>query len=95
MYLLTFHTKPLPSHPEFDETGGAYVNCYIVAEDLEAANKIASEEITANNWRILELDESTIIKSAEDVDPEKLEYYEQALIDKEVFVFYTYPLNEE
>lgn len=92
MFLITYHIKPKPLNPEFNKIGGAYVNCYIEADNFEEADLIARGEVENNNWDIYEYDSSKIVTQKDYIDnDENREYFEQALIDKEVFVFFTYP----
>lgn len=85
---ITYHVKPI----EPSDIGGAYVNCFIESNSSKRAQEIAERQITELNWQIIEMEELTVINQ-DTVDDDKREYYEQALIDKEVFVFYTYPLE--
>ena len=95
MYLLTYHVQPNPHNPEHEEIGGAYVNCYIEADTFEEADFIAKGDLEKNQWRILELDDARIVSREDYADEdEDLEFYQQALIDKEVFVFHMYPIEE-
>ncbi|MCB9173473.1 MAG: hypothetical protein H6589_02600 [Flavobacteriales bacterium] len=95
MFLLTYNVKPNTTNVEYIETCGAFVNCFIEADSFDEANLIARGGIEMNDWRIIELEEFKTITYDDFLDDsDKREYYEQALIDKEVFVFHTYP-NEE
>ncbi|MDN4165477.1 hypothetical protein QWY31_08195 [Cytophagales bacterium LB-30] len=61
-----------------------------MTDTLKNADKIARQEIEEMDWFILEREEVQTIDN-ESIEDDKKEYYEQALIDKTVFVFYTYP----
>jgi hypothetical protein len=67
----------------------AYVSCWVNDSGRENALRKAVTEIQARGWSVTEVIEDYPI-SREDysLKPEGLEYYEQALIDGEVFVFY-------
>ena len=95
MYLLTYHVLPSAEHPETNELGGAYVNCFIERKDLLSAEQTARQLVENERWEIDKLDNSQLLESENDVGDEKLEYYRQALIDKEVLVFHSYPINEK
>ncbi|WP_320004010.1 hypothetical protein [Shiella aurantiaca] len=87
---MTYHVKPTSNKKDINDTKGAFVNCYIVTDTLKNADKIARQEIEEMDWFILEREEVQTIDN-ESIEDDKKEYYEQALIDKTVFVFYTYP----
>ncbi len=90
MFLLTYHVKPTVDRQDNKGTSGAFVNCYIITDSLKTADKIARREIKEQNWDILEQEDAQTVDS-ESIADDKREYYNQALIDKTVFVFYTYP----
>lgn len=94
MKFITYHVKPNEEFDNLEEIGGAYVNCFIESDSSQRAQEIAIKKIAELNWKIIELEELSNMDE-ESVSDEKREYYEQALIDKEVFVFYNYPLNEQ
>lgn len=76
--------------------GGAAVGCWIKNQTEENAYLIAKGIIEKNGWKVLRLDEQYPI-SEEDYDNKSAgrEYFELALIDEEVFVFHTFPENEQ
>ena len=86
MYFITYHGQPLIST---DDSVGAYINCYIVKETIEEAEKISRQEIKDLNWKILNLEEAIEI-DFETLSVDGKKYYEQALIDHSVYVFHTY-----
>lgn len=95
IFLLTYHGMPQPELEE-EDVAGAYINCWIEAENFEQADTVARQEIEEMKWRILDLDEAyTVTKEDYLEDTNELEYYEQALIDKQVYVFHTYPTEEK
>jgi hypothetical protein len=96
MYLFTFLAVPTPDAKEFHEAGGAYVNCWIQSDDRHRAEERATELIEEYGWAVEALEEGAIV-SGEDYPPgeEDREFYEQALIEREVLVFNTWPRGEE
>jgi len=94
MYFLTYHCKPNKESTDYNKVAGAFVNCYIESESIKQAEKISRLEILKNNWRILSLEDSYSIDS-ETISEKGRKYYDQALIDKIVFVYHTYDSNEE
>ena len=81
---------PTFSHKE--EYGGAQVGCWIKNQTKTNAYLIAKGRIEEKGWVALSLEDQYPI-SAETYrkKSEGKRYYEQALIDEEVFVFFTSP----
>jgi hypothetical protein len=96
MYLFTFLAVPTPDAQEFEEAGGAYVNCWILDGNREHAEERATTLIEEYGWAVEALEEGAIV-SGEDYPPgeEDREFYEQALIEREVLVFNTWPRGDE
>ena len=94
MYFLTYHSEPRKDADEIEDIGGAYINCYILADNIVQADNIARDEINKMKWNILERDDAYEIDS-DSVSEEGREHYEQALIDNTAYVLHTYPVNDE
>jgi hypothetical protein len=85
---------PNRSSVEHERYAGAMVNCWIKQNDLEEAVSIARRIIAERGWHSENLDEARYCTREE--FPEKgREYFDQALIDDEVLVFYTHPRDEK
>jgi hypothetical protein len=92
MFYLQYACIPSPTSDNYDEIGGAFISCWIKAVSMEAARKMAEVAINENNWIVQKLEESCPIKKEDyGVDDESLEYYKQAEIDGEVYVYDTWP----
>lgn len=80
------------THKEHGRIDQAFIGCWIDRETEEAAIEDATAFILEEPW-IIEGVESVAEVTAEDYqdDPENLEYYEQALVDKNVVVFNVCP----
>jgi hypothetical protein len=96
MFLFTFLAVPTPDAKEFEEAGGAYVNCWIQSDDREAAEERATELIEEYGWAVEALEEGAVVSGA-DYSPgdEDREFYEQALVEREVLVFNNWPRGDE
>jgi hypothetical protein len=102
MYLFTFLASPTPDAKEFHEAGGAYVNCWILGDgggdrsDRDAAELRAKELIEEYGWDVDALEEGAIVSGADyPQDDEDRVFYEQALVEREVLVFNTWPRGDE
>jgi hypothetical protein len=72
--------------------GGAFVGCWIEAASLKKAINIAIEKINENDWDIIKKDQAVRIKEGHYSNNDSgFEFYQQALMDKCVLRFHTYP----
>jgi hypothetical protein len=95
MFYIVYHCQPNKKYAG-ELIGGAYIGCWIATTTLSKVDKIARKLIKEQNWSILETDEEgEILPGSMNKKNPRFEYYEQALIDKEVLVFYTYPKTKE
>jgi hypothetical protein len=93
MYFLVYHVKPLSGFNNGKSIGGAYVSCWIEAGTEQKARKIAITEIKDLQWEILEIDRCYEVNKENLDTPSQIEFYNQALIDGQVFIFHTYPAS--
>jgi hypothetical protein len=95
MFFFQFEATPRTDHPEGDEVAGAYVNCWIDRPTIEEAEHVARTMISEDCWIVGEPDEAHAVdRDYYANNPDGLQYFEQALIDKEVLVFHTFPIDE-
>lgn len=94
IFLITYHAVPTEKVEQFETYTGAYVNCYIEAYNIYEGLKKAEQKIKNSDWFDLDFQDA-VVANPGDLDSEKIEYYKQALIDKEVLVFHCYTINEE
>ena len=92
MFCFQFEARPKATHSRAHEIGGATVNCWIERGTLEEAESYARGSIADEDWTILHKEDGFLV-TRDTQDPEGMRYFEQAEIDKEVFVFHTWPLN--
>src|SRR5688500_15465537 len=95
MILLNYHAKPIEIPKEPDDIAGAWINCWINSNDVEDATERALRMIRENGWKELEMEDYFHVERSDYEENEnQLQYFDQALIDDEVLVIYTYPLVE-
>ena len=82
---------------EHDERfGGAHVCCWIKDQSPRNAAHIAKGWIEEAGWIVEEIEEQYPITAADYEDkPESAQYFEQALIDSEVFVYHVFPEGQQ
>jgi hypothetical protein len=93
LYYLRFHVRPRDDrHGAYS---GAFVNCWIDRPDMEAAQAAARVLIEEFGWVAVSVEDSAIVDGSHYQNAsDGLRYYKQALTDKEVLVFHTYPTGE-
>ena len=93
MFFLIFEVTPGPSCPDCDDVAGAFVSCWIDRASMEEAVRVARKDIREAGWIVGEFDEAYPVDDA--TYPEGSvgrPRFEQALLDREVYVYHTYPL---
>ena len=96
MFFLTYLATPTPDAKEFADTGGAYVHCWIQAEERAEAEQRASGLIHDYGWSVEALEEgATVTGDTYSEEDEDREFYEEALMEGAVLVFNTWPRDGE
>jgi hypothetical protein len=97
MFFFTFQATPTPDAKEFHQAGGAYVSSWIQnGGDRHEAEQRARELIQDYGWDVEALEEGAIVSSADyESDDEDRPFFEQALVEREVLVFNTWPRGED
>lgn len=104
VFYLRMEACPNQDSEEFGTVGGAYVNCYVDADDLRSAEIRAIELLHEENWQPLgvddwsltSLDQAASVNPPEDPDatPPR-ELVRQALEDGEACEFHCWPADED
>lgn len=95
MYFFDFHAIPANSEHKL-ECAGAYVCCWIQDSSLTSAEARARRGIEENGWIVTGSESEPCQTSREQwLEGEHLEQFDQALIDREVWVFHAYPHEDE
>ncbi len=85
-----------PTFTHKEECGGAAVACWIKNQTRKNAYLIAKGWIEEHGWVVLSLDEQQPVSEENYRASNKgKQYFEQALIDEEVFVYHTFPKHEK
>jgi len=100
VFFIGMEASPKPGSADFGSTGGAYVNCYIDADDLRAAELRAIAFIQSSDWEPTRFTtwELTCVECADATQPEHggpspRELVQQALLDGEACVFHCWPID--
>ncbi|MEI7425035.1 MAG: hypothetical protein WCK10_02870, partial [Candidatus Staskawiczbacteria bacterium] len=101
LFLLIIEARPLPGSQAYGGAGGAFVNCWVDADDLRAAERRAVALISEAGWRPHRFDSWEIVTrdSYNDLEPtdddgsDLSKLVSQAFIDGEVCVIHTWPFD--
>jgi len=89
MYFIRFNARANHTKQPSISYAGTAIACWIDLPDQSDAEKRARVVIEDQGWTIESVDDSyEITELSYSDDKDGLKYYEQALIDREVFVFY-------
>jgi hypothetical protein len=94
MFFFQFEVCPKKTNPEQKEFGGAMVNCWVLRDTQSQAEAVARGWIGDEDWRIIGVEEACLMtREMQAEHPTGMQYFEQAEIDREVFVFHTWPVG--
>lgn len=92
VWLLTYEVVPQPGNPAFRKAGGAFVNCWILADSQAAAADVAVHFLSDNHWLVVELtDVERVDTRNERYPPASVTLIEQARTDGAAFCFNAWP----
>jgi hypothetical protein len=95
MFYFRFEATPRRDARVAPEAAGAFVSCWIERSTLQEAVRVARAGIEQQGWIVDQPEESREVTLKDyPAGHNGREQFEQALIDKEVFVFFTYPESE-
>ncbi len=86
VYFLSYRARPAAL--EHVGPTGAYINCWVKQKSAAAAQQQAETTIRNNSWVVEAVEEAAEV--VEVPSAESAQYFEQAQIDGEVYVFHTW-----
>src|SRR5262245_8799679 len=89
MFYFRFEARPTNINEAAGKARGAFVNCWIQRDTREEAESYARGAIGDQNWHITRLEDSCSV-TRETQSSNSLQYFEQAELDGEAFVFHTW-----
>jgi hypothetical protein len=81
---------PNPTSTEAERYGGGMVSCWIQRDEIDEAVSVARRMIAERGWHSQDVKDSRFC-TRDEFPEESRRYFDQALIDHEVLVFFTYP----
>ncbi len=94
MFYFRFAARPKSTHVDHDRLAGAYAGCWIIRDTQAEAESYARGSIADEDWHITDM-EAALPITRETQAPAGMQYFEQAEIDREVFVFHTHPAGPD
>jgi hypothetical protein len=93
IFYVQYHAEPEPEAEAFRNSGGAYVNCWVKAASEAEARKIAIAAIRESNWKVFSVEDDCreVTEEYYSESEESLEYYRQAAVDGECYVYHQWP----
>ena len=92
IFFIQYESIPFSGSSDYEDTGGAYINCWVRAPSLDEAKDIALRDIEENKWKVVEVQEAyKITRDFYEESDESLECYQQAELDGECYVYHRWP----
>ncbi len=92
IYYLLLEASPTLDHEEYNEIGGAFINCWAKASNPEHAKNIVVETLSKYYWNVSKIDENFMVNEEFYKDnPESLECFKQACREGEYYIFNEWP----
>lgn len=96
IYYLLLEGKPYINNEEGKEVSGAYINCWVKANNETTAKDDAIKYINSQEWEPLNIEEMYVTNRERYIDePDSLECYDQAINSGVGAIFYTWSIDEE
>jgi hypothetical protein len=94
MFFFQFKVRPKETNPKRAHYAGAMVNCWIQRDTQAQAEAVARGWIGDEDWLIIGVEGAKLMtREMQAENPEGMQFFEQAEIDSEVFVFHTWPVG--
>ena len=93
IFYVQFEAIPKPESDDFNECGGAYVNCWVNASSEIQANEIARKAVEEIQWQVVAIEEECheVDEHYYSENTEGLEHYRQVILDGECYVYHQWP----
>lgn len=91
MYFIQYEVRPSPRHEDFESVGGAFANCFVLAESADQAQELAMRNFSENHWEVTAVEEPPLVTSRSEYSGDWLDWYDQATHEGECYVFHQWP----
>jgi hypothetical protein len=93
IYYAIFEATPKPDSPQFENCGGAFINCWVRAQSSNEAESVAAAAISVSGWNMISQEDEwreLTDHSYSELD-EEWRWYQQAVTDGECYVYHLWP----
>ncbi len=91
VFFLQYEVRPKPDSVQYPTVGGAFANCFVVADTPDVATRAALRNFADGGWEVVEVIEPAFIADRDDLEDAWLEWYDEAADEGECFVFHQWP----
>ena len=92
VYQFMFEARPFPANPESTSCEGAYITCWIHAEDYSEALTAAKEFCSEEGWEVLGIEGDCLVDREQyESTSEALKFYDHAVDTGLAAMFYIWP----
>ena len=96
VFYFQYELRPLPKNEHWEEAGGCYANCYVLAQSAERAVQLARTAFSENHWEVVSLEEAPMVLNRNDIEEsEVLDHYDTALEEGECYVYHLWPVEPQ
>lgn len=96
MYFCVLDAEPIAGTAAAQNYAGASIACWINTDDLTLGKKRATAGVENAGWSVTAVSGEKLIEADfYSSDSPSREFYDQALIDNEVFIIYTCPIGAD
>jgi hypothetical protein len=93
LFHLLYEVRPLPENANWTDAGGAFANCYVLAQTGEEASRKAVANFADHFWELVAQENGPQPVSRDEFldDPETLDCVDEALTEGECYVYHLWP----
>lgn len=95
MIYLRYELIPKPQSLKTAEHGGAWGSAWIKTTDIDTAKSITEAQFEQSGWDVVTNETIESVDRTDYLDSQSLEYFDQAMLDGEVYVYDTYPPSQD
>lgn len=93
IFYIEYELRPAAHSEEFATTGGAFTNCFVQAQDAEAAQAAALRYFEETAWEVVATEQAPEVIQRADLqdDEDRLDAFDEAERHGECFLFHLWP----
>lgn len=91
VFFIQYEVRPVAHSEHAVSVGGAFANCFVVADAPEVAARAALRNFVEGGWEVVEVIEPAFVPDRSDLDEAWLDWYDEAARRGECYVFHQWP----